>query len=392
MRILVVAPRLPWPPTDGGRIAMSRLAESLANGGAEVEILSLNPRKHRGVPAGPLPIRAIDINTSLPALFSGTPLVVSRFISRAFASVLRETLRRFAPDVVQIESPFLLPYVDAIRATSRARIALRSQNVEFRIWEGLAQIERNPLRRVALRRIAASLRAYELRAMQQLDAVLPISDADAADFRRLGITVPMHVVPCGARIASCDIAPEPGTVGFIGSLDFLPNQDAVRWILNELWPRVLSAAPDARLSIAGSSPPDWLRDRVLANVRDAAAFVCAQSVVIAPLFAGGGMRIKVLDSMALGKPIVATTIGAGGIDAEPGREIVIADDVVSFADAVVRLLRDGDTAARIGAAAKAKVRELYDNDGIGRGVLRFYEPLTRPSATLSPLPRGEGQR
>lgn len=370
---------------------MARLTQSLAESGEDVEVLSLNPRKHRGNPVGPVPIHAVDIDTSrrfvpaFRAMTSSTPLIVGRFVSSEFRDALRATLRRFNPDIVQIESPFLLPYAAMVRAESRARVVLRSLNVEFRIWEGLARIERRSLRRLVLQRIASSLKAYELREMQELDAIVPISYADAADYRHLGITRPMHVVPCG--VSSENGKPEmlePNTVAFIGSLDFLPNQNAVTWILDELWPRVARAMPDARLSIAGSSPPEWLREHAVernvelrGDVGDAAAFLGPKSVVIAPLFAGGGMRIKVLDAMALGKAVVATTIGAGGIDVAQNRDIVIADDAATFADAVVRLLREPATAARVGAAARVKVAERYNSAALARDLIRFYESLER---------------
>jgi len=372
----MLTPRLPWPPIDGGRIAMGRLAEGLMHAGAEVAILSLNPRKHRAqVVAMPVPVEAVEIDTSRIGWPGSTPFIVSRFVSRAFREAIRLAMRRFQPDVVQIESPFLLPYLDVVRNESNARVALRSLNVEFRIWEGLAANERNPLRRFALRRVAASLRKYEIRHLNSVDAMLPISAADAEDFRALGCTRPILVVPCGITLSDAG-SPEPGTVGFIGSLDFRPNQEAVRWLIDELWPRV----PNARLFIAGSGAPDWLCARgpnveLLGEVADARAFLRRMSVVIAPLFAGGGMRIKVLEAMALAKPIVATTLGAGGIDIENGRDIVIADDVTSFAEAVNRLLRDPETAARIGTAARETVRERYDNDTIARDLLRFYESL-----------------
>ncbi|HKR65183.1 MAG TPA: glycosyltransferase family 4 protein [Thermoanaerobaculia bacterium] len=386
MRILILTPRLPWPPLDGGRVAMSRLAESLARCGAEVEVLSLNPRKHRGVARGPLPVRAIDIDTSrvagpaLRAMTSRMPYVVARFVSRAFADAIDDTMRRFAPDVVQVESPFLIPYAKRIRG---ARCVLRSMNVEFHIWEGLARNERDPLRRFALKRVAASLRGYEVRAMNALDAIVPISDADRDDFRLLGCTRPMHVVPCGVTLPDLgDSLPDPTRVGFLGSLDYRPNQNAVTWILDELWPRVVRRMPEARLSIAGSAPPDWLRDRaterdveLLADVPDAHAFMRRMSVLLAPLFAGGGMRIKVLEAMALGKPIVATALGAGGIEVEHERDILLAEESDAFADVVVRLLRDSTLAARIGNAARARVATLYDNDALARGLLRFYESL-----------------
>jgi glycosyltransferase involved in cell wall biosynthesis len=390
MRILLLTPRIPWPPLDGGRIAMSRLAESLAAVGAEVEILSLNPRKHRASVDGlPLPISAVDIDTSRrmgPALRSvlrGVPYVVARFHSRELRRALDAKLRVFRPDLVQVESPFLLQYVEGVRAACDARVVLRSLNVEFRIWEGLVREEPNAARRLALRRVAASLRQYELRHLNTPDAVVPISVADADDFRRLGCTRPMHVVPCGVRLPQAAVEePEPLSVGFIGSLDFRPNQHAVEWILDELWPRVTSAVPTARLSIAGSSPPEWLLRRglagnieILANVDDANAFMRRMSILIAPLFAGGGMRIKVLEAMALGKAVVATTLGAGGIEVHDDQDILIADDASTFAESVVRLLQEPATARRLGTAARATTAARYESDTLARGLLGFYELL-----------------
>ena len=180
VRILLLTPRLPWPPIDGGRIAMGRLAEGLLHAGADVEILSLNPRKHRAdVVAAPVPIEAIDIDTSRIVWSRDAPLIIGRFVSPEFREAIRDALRRFRPDIVQIESPFLMPYVDVVRAESSARVVLRSLNVEFRIWEGLAANERNPLRRFAFRRVAASLRTYEVRHLNTPDAVISISADDA---------------------------------------------------------------------------------------------------------------------------------------------------------------------------------------------------------------------
>ena len=362
MRILILTPRVPWPPLDGGRIAMARLATSLRRF-ADVEVLSLNPRKHRVEDP-----HAVDIDTARLRFLPGVPFLVSRFYSRAFLDAVRAAMERFRPDVVQLESPFLLPYLDAVRG---ARVVLRSLNVEFRIWEGLARNERNPLRRLALQRVAASLRKYEVRQLNAVNAIVPISAADAADFRTLGCVKPMHVAPCGVETRASTRGAR-NAVGFIGSLDFRPNQEAARWILDELWPLVTAQLPEATLSIAGSNAPEWLRARVLGAVQDAQEFMSGMAVMIAPLFAGGGMRIKVLEAMALGKPVVATKLGAGGIDAE---QLVIAEDARSFADAVVRLLRDPEEAWRLGDAAREEVARKYDGDAIARELVSFYASL-----------------
>src|ERR1043166_8724873 len=223
MRILILTPRLPWPPFAGGRVAMS-----LANAGAEVEVLSLNPRKHRGTPQGPLPIRAIDIDTSrvvvplFRSMVSRVPFIVARFFARRFKDAVDETVRRFRPDVVQIESPFLLPY-----APAGVPVVLRSLNVEFRVWE-----------RLAIRWIAASLRRYEIRTMNEFDAIIPISDDDAADYRSLGCTKPIYVVPCGVVLPTPDSPlPTHGRIGFIGSLHSTPNPHAAPWLVKDHRPR-----------------------------------------------------------------------------------------------------------------------------------------------------------
>lgn len=368
MRILILTPRVPWPPLDGGRIAMARLATSLGKF-AEVELLSLNPRKHHVDDQ-----RAVNIDTSRIRFVPGVPLLVARFVSREFRAAVAEAMERWKPDVVQLESPFLLPYLPNVRAAQV--VALRSLNVEFRIWEGLARNEPNPLRRLALQRVAASLRKYEVRNLNAVDAIVPISDGDADDFRQLGARKPLHVAPCGVNVGRAS-ARRAGLkpalrVGFIGSLDFRPNQEAAQWILDELWPRIAAEMPEARLAIAGSNAPEWLRPRVLGHVPDAQEFMSSMAVMIAPLFAGGGMRIKVLEAMALGKPVVATPLGAGGIDAQ---NLVIANDAASFAAAVVRLLRDPEAARRLGEAAREEVARKYDSDAIAQRLVSFYEAL-----------------
>lgn len=367
---------------------MSTLATSLASAGADVHVLSLNPRKHQSHASAPLPLESVDIDTSrrlapvVTAMKRGLPYVVARFVSREFEARLRALLRELAPDVVQVESPFMLPYANTVRRGSSAIVALRSLNVEFRIWEGLAAAEPNAMRRVAYKRVAAALRKYELRAMNAVDAIVPITRADADDFAAGGVRVPMHVVPCGMEVPDIVPAPSAATVGFLGSLDYRPNQDAVRWIVRDLWPRVIARVPQARLAIAGSSPPEWVRSLASdpsiefeGRVADSGEFLRRQAVVLAPLFAGGGMRIKVLEAMAFARPVVATTLGAGGVDVENGHDAIIADDVDSFAANVSMLLEQPELAARIGAAARETVAKKYAPAQLAHDLLEFYRSL-----------------
>jgi glycosyltransferase involved in cell wall biosynthesis len=456
MRILQLTPRLSYPPSDGGRVVMLQIATVMQRLGADVRILSLNPKKqHADLNAArqalaPIPVDAIDIDTSsFAASVLGSfrrldpPPLVARFVSTRFKRELRALLQTADVDVVQIESPFLLPYVPVIRAVSRAAIVLRSLNVEFRIWEQIAEREERATRRAGLRFIAGSLRRYEIRHLNTCDAIVPITDDDARDFRVLGCTRPMHVLPGGVELDRSEGDQEesgnddghsdferrrgrrrasrrdggvPATLachseragewgseesptneaestgntaalagnvvaraGFLGSLDYRPNQDAAIWIAEKLGPKV-----GGEVHIAGSNAPQWLHERLEASgvtfdgeVPDAKVFIRSMDVMVAPIFSGGGMRIKILEAMALGKPVVSTTIGAAGIGVRHGEDILLADDADAFAAAVTELLRDPAKARAIGDAGRRLVASRYSTDVLARGLLAFYEELTQ---------------
>lgn len=394
MRILQLTPRVAWPATDGGRVVMLQVARAFHQLGADVEVLSLNPRRQHvdSVAAqkafAPVPFEAVDIDTSahvtalLRSFTVRAPQLVTRFYSPRFEATLRGVLRERDFDVVQVESPFLLPYVRAIRESSRAAVVLRSLNVEHRIWERLAAHARNPLRRLALHAVARSLRRYEVAQLDVCDALIPITEADARDFRTLGGSCPMYVLPGGVEVEqrAVDRAEErDGAAGFLGSLDYRPNQEAALWLAEELRPRL---AAHATLHVAGSRAPRWLQERLAVpgvvfhgEVADAQAFMREMRVMLAPILSGGGMRIKILEAMAAGKAVLSTAIGAEGIDVANGENIVIADDPAAFAAAVEALLADAPRAHAMGDAARTLVATRYSTDALARGLLAFYEEL-----------------
>jgi glycosyltransferase involved in cell wall biosynthesis len=376
---------------------MLQLTLSLGRAGAEVDVLSLNQAKFPvdrvGAAAALAPARleAVDIDTSgfLGAAIRRrtlrAPMLVARFYSRRFVRALRERLRAVPYDVVQIEGQFLLPYVPAIRKETRAPIVLRAQNVEFRIWERLAQ-QQSGMHSLALHHIARTLGAWETAHLDDCDALVPIAEEDERDFRALGATKPSFVSPCGVDTSEPVPVAEIDRhrVYFIGSMHYRPNQEAVRWLADELWPRVIAIEPLARLTVAGSGFPDALRAHlasrgiaVAADVPDVRAFSAPFRAMLAPLFSGSGMRIKVLEAMALGKPVIATPLGAGGIDVTPGENILLAGDVNGLARHVVECIDDDALAERIGLAARALIVERYDAGRLALQLLEFYERLLR---------------
>jgi glycosyltransferase involved in cell wall biosynthesis len=312
------------------------------------------------------------------------PLLVSRFYSPRFERLLRERLRVGRHDVVHVEGQFLLPYVPAIREETRAPIVLRVHNVEFRIWEQLAAQAAARIHAQALQHIARTLGAWETAHLDDCDALVPIAEEDDRDLRALGATRPSLVLPCGIDTREPVPAAEIDRyrVYFIGSMRYRPNQEAVRWLADQVWPRVMALEPRARLTIAGSGFPAALREHLIqraidvaSDVPDVRAFSAPFRAMLAPLFSGSGMRIKVLEAMALGKPVIATPLGAGGIDVTSGENILLANDPAELAQHVVRCMNDDALAQRIGNAARALVVERYDADVLARKLLGFYEEL-----------------
>lgn len=395
MRILQLTPRIAWPPTDGGRVAMWQITRALHEAGASVDVLSLNPRRRASeVTAArdafaPVKLQAVDIDTSrygaamLRSVRRDIPALVARFYSRAFEAVLRERLRPDRYDVVQIESPFLLPYLAAIREESSAVVSLRSLNVEFRIWERLAN-GASGLRRLAFQDIARSLRRFEIAQLNAVDALIPITGIDADDYRTLGCTRPIHVLPAAVEARSAArTATTVRRIGFIGSLDYRPNQEAVQWIVSELAPRL----DEFEIHLAGSRAPQWLRDRMASSrivfrgeVPDANAFLDELDVVVVPIFSGGGMRIKILDAMACGRVVVSTTIGAEGIDAKNGCDLLLADRADDFVAAIRSLAADRKRLVEIGESARRFVSRHHAPLPLAGDLLRFYEQLSQRRA------------
>lgn len=397
MRILQLCPKVPWPPDDGGRVGMRVLALSLRKAGADVRILSLNPGKHRVDPAAlpdearDLRLEAIDVETSvtvrgaLSSLVRGSSYNVDRFRSKPFERRLREVAGDEAPDVVLLESLFMVPYVPALREVTRARVVLRSVNVEHEIWESLARGERRIARRLYLGHLARQLRRFEVATMNDVDAIVAVTPEDARTYARLGATAPLHVSPVGIEAGGYPDRSghgDPRTLVFLGSLDWRPNLEAAEWFLERVWPLVRRSVPQARFHVGGSNPPEGLAARLssegvrfLGRVPDARDFLSSGSAMVVPLLSGGGMRVKILEAMALGVPVASTRLGASGIGAEEGTEILLADGPEALAAACSSLLLDRDRSVGIGQAGRRRARESFDADGIACRLLDFLQTV-----------------
>lgn len=397
MNILQICSKVPFPPKDGGSIAMNILTEGLIKCGNKVKVLAMNTPKHfiKDEDLDPgyrarTSYESVLIDTSVRPfdafinLFTGESYNISRFRSKEFEQRVIKILSEQEFDIVHLETLWVTPYVNVIRKHSKAKIVLRSQNVEYSLWERVAAASTNPLKKAYLNMLAGRLKEYELSMLNKYDAVLPITGIDGDSFKRSGCRIPMLHVPFGLNANEYHVSPQPETVTLfhIGAMDWLPNIQAMEWFLENVWDKLLEKHPNIELYLAGRNMPASFRGAEKRNVivegevPDAKAFMNRHSIMISPLFSGGGMRIKIIEGMAMGKVVISTAIGIEGISAENGKHLLLAAKPEEFVEVISKCINDKSYCEEIGRNARKLVEERYDNKAICEHLSNFYHELT----------------
>ena len=299
------------------------------------------------------------------------PYAVANYRSGAYRQQVDRLLRERQFDTVVCD--FLPPAVNLPDALPCPGV-LFTHNVEAEIWRRHAENASNLVSRLLFRQQWRRMLRFEQATLARFDLVLGVSEADRRTFERLyprSLHAPVHVVQTGVDTTYFAPSSEPPSrahLVFTGSMDWLPNEDAMTYFCREILPRVRAAEPDATLSIIGRSPTPAVRRlaeqyrgvEVTGRVDDVRPHVHRGAVYVVPLRIGGGTRLKIFEAMAMGKAVVSTTIGAEGLPVRPGVDIAVADDPDRFADAVVRLVRDAPAREAMGAHARQSVVERYD--------------------------------
>jgi glycosyltransferase involved in cell wall biosynthesis len=275
-----------------------------------------------------------------------------------------------------------------------------THNVEFDVLRRTAaHADRLLLRLYARRQWPATLRE-ERRCGEAVDLLLATSARDRHVFEReLGLQR-VAVVPNGidfTEFVPSSRPPVPDTILFSGLMSYYPNQQAVRWFLTEVFPIVLRSRPAARLVVAGAAPPRWLsalagpRVEVTGFVPDIRPYVARAAVVVAPLLIGGGTRVKILEALAMERPVVSTSVGAEGLDLAHGASVLFADDPETFADSTLAVLEDPRLARQLGSRGRLHVVEHFDWNRIGDAARRLLSSsiglACRGRAVRGPSPR-----
>lgn len=321
----------------------------------------------------------IRLQTAFCNLFSTRPYHVERFYSETFARKLAETLLQETFDIILMETIYLTPFAPIVRQYSRARLVLRTHNVESEIWERVAA--HSPVvKRQYLQLQAQRLKRFEQQHINDGDLLAGISERDVCTFRSWGLKRPAVVVPIGVDAAAYvpDERPFHGPMKlcFIGSLDWMPNIEGLKWFLQRIWSPLLAPAfPEITFHIAGRNPPSWVstlrmpRVHVHGEVPDAVAFLNAYPIVVVPLLAGGGMRAKIVEAMALGRVVISTSVGLEGIPARHGHEVLVADHPTAFAEAMRFCMEQGSQLVHMGRRARIFCKTHFDRTRLAKHLL-----------------------
>ncbi len=399
MRILQVTNKVPYPVKDGGAIACMNLTRGFAVLGHQVTVLSMNTVKHH-IDVSEIPesikdwaeFRLVDVPAEIsffPALvnllFSSKPYNAVRFLSKSFARELSKLLQEKEFDIIQLEGLYVCPYIPVIRKYSDAKIAYRAHNIEHEIWERSSTLSKGIVR-IYLKMLSQRLKKFEKELLNTYDLLVPITGRDSEILNKMGNEKPLHISPTG--IDTTALIPhsknlEHPSLFHIGSLEWSPNQEGLIWFVEKCWPLIHQKFPELKFYIAGRNAPDWLARKFnepniifKGEVPDAYEFMNSKSVMVVPLFSGSGMRIKIIEGMALGKPIVTTSIGTEGISTTSGKNVLIADSVNEFTNAVSELITNDEMHQTISRNAIEYIHEKFDNLAIAGALTGFYKQHT----------------
>lgn len=330
--------------------------------------------------------RTRDARDAVKCLVGGRSFIITRDFRDHMRQALDRAIRDFRPGVIHIDHLQMAQFVgpDAGCAT-----VLDQHNVESTIIRRIAETSRSPLTRVYAGIEWPKLQRFELQACARCDLVLTVSEEDKAELQRQDPSLAnVEALPIGIdteTFSPVDRSPGSKNILFLGTMYWPPNVDCVHYFCREIMPIVRKSVPDCTFTIAGQRPVKSVvalssdpAVRVTGYVDDVREVAKDCGVFVVPLQAGSGVRVKILNAMSMGLPVVSTTVGAEGIDGVGGEDLLIADAPDDFAQAVVRVLTDPDLASALSRNARRLACEKYSWETVGRRALGLYDTHVAP--------------
>ncbi len=388
MTVLWVTYGLPYPPDSGGRMRDFYLVREVSRQ-ARVLLFSLVPP---GGVTEPGELRDFCARIDTWQMPAGCPPLhlLRRMPAGAWRNFFPEAAARIRtiaieehPDVIQIEHSLLAGYFEAVPPELQRRTVLSLHNVGFEQYRRMSGLGCGIGKRAGYLIKSLVMRRTESHYIPRFDCCLAASDRDQDLLEHAVPGVHPIVIENGVDCTALRLLPRAGAaLLFAGAMDYPPNSDAAVFFCRAILPLVRASLPDVKLLIVGHAPPHQVMAlgrgpgvTVTGRVDDVRPYYAQAAVSIVPLRAGSGTRLKILESMALGRPVVSTSIGCEGLDVEDGRHLLIANTPQRFAECVTRLLIDPALRERIAAEARRLVEQRYDWRAIGQRLVSTYSSI-----------------
>ncbi len=405
MKILWISQNLPFPPKTGvlqrnynlireaSRFAEVHLVAILKKdilpnydaGTAERELKKLCSR----VTVVELPAETSKLTLLwilFKSVFTRHPFTSNWAQSAGLRDTLRSTVANGQYDVIYFDTISLAEYRKVAGDTARV---LNHHNVESHLFERRVPRESHPLKRWYLGMEAKKLRAFEEECLAQFDANLTCSELDSQRLREISPPARCEVVANGVDVGYFQSgkeggdAREPGHLIMVSGMNWFPNRDAVLYMVEQIWPRLTQEMPDLKLTIVGASPPQQVLDlaardprlTVTGFVDDVRPYMEKAQVYLCPMRDGGGTRLKILDALSMGVPIVSTTMAVEGIHVQPERDVLTADTPDQFVRQIRRLVQDADLRQSIATNGRTFVEQNFSWSVVGRRMQEIFKSL-----------------
>jgi glycosyltransferase involved in cell wall biosynthesis len=397
MKVLQLCSKVPYPAKDGGCLAMLNLAEMLNENQFEVKILAIETYKHPAPKSGypqsfaqNFKPESIFINTRTSIfkalynlVFSQNSYHLIRFKSKEFSTKLISILNSYNPDLVVLDSLFTCGYIDEIKMHSNAKIIYRAHNVEHIIWQEISLKTKSYFKRKYLALQSLRLKKEELEIISKCDGILAITDKDMVFFNKNYDTEKLMNLPFTVDTSLYNYKNQYNqkSIFFIGAMDWYPNFEGVKWFIDKVWPMVVKEHPTANFYIAGKAMPDELKTLESRNifnmgeVADAKKFMDMYPIMVAPIFSGGGLKIKIVEAMAMGKVVICNRNAVTGIPFTDKKNILIADDVEAFAKTIISCFENIINQEHIGKSARLLIEEHFSSFSKGKTLNLFLKSI-----------------
>lgn len=398
MKALILTNRVPFPPNSGYPIVVYNTIAGLLKLGVEISLFSINASKH-SVDVDDIydPIfekinfHSYNIDTEVNIwgaffnIFSNQSYNVSRFYDDEAAKLLENVLREQEFDIIQFEGLFVVPYLDVVKENSKAKLIYRAHNIEFDVWERLAAIEQFTPRRKYLEFLSRRLKVYETEQINRFHQVFAISEPDRQNILKMGCQTRLDVFPVAIDFEKYNVDTSKTsfpTLFHLGAMDWRPNKEGLEWFLDEIWPDIEKLSGELRFYIAGKNMQKQFFDYdsenliVEGEVFDAIEFMNSKAIMIVPLLSGSGMRVKIIEGMAMEKCIIATTMAAEGINCKPGKDILIANTADEFYRSILQCITKPNIWREIGENARKTVERDHEMNTNAERMLGIYKILT----------------